>query len=332
MKDVLVSVIIPVFNVCLYLREALDSVINQTYKNLEIIIVDDGSSDGSEYICDEYAKSDDRIKVIHQNNQGLSAARNTGLELFSGDCVAFLDSDDAYSNRYIESMVNAMLLEKADLVVCQYKMLKTDDSLLINDSDICNANTNRENICRKEALRALAENRIFTAGWNKLYKRKSWEHNRFHEGHVYEDAELAFRIIDTCKTVCIIDEVLYFYRIRGGSIRSNLSNSSINDLLLAYFKIDCFISNNIPEVFNTECLQKKRETQFVSLVLIYFNLANSNEGNNKEVCKELRNRIKKFRYSISLKHCSFKIQLRYWIVIVCPWIIRLLYPVYHSFS
>ena len=111
----LVSVIVPVYNVSPYLREAIDSVINQTYKELEIIIVDDGSTDGSGAICEEYASSDSRIKLIHQSNRGLSGARNTGLECATGDFVAFVDSDDSISPVFIETLVNALSSASASI-------------------------------------------------------------------------------------------------------------------------------------------------------------------------------------------------------------------------
>ena len=118
----LVTIIIPVYNTAPYLLEALDSVIQQDYSNLEIIIIDDGSTDGSEKICDIYAEKDSRIRVIHQENKGLSCARNTGLDIMSGDSVAFLDSDDVLHPTYVKTMVAAMCRKKTDLVVCRYSI------------------------------------------------------------------------------------------------------------------------------------------------------------------------------------------------------------------
>ena len=102
--DPLVSVIIPVYNVEPYLKEALDSVLDQSYQNLEIILIDDGSTDRSGKICDDYSETDDRIRVIHQENKGLSSARNKGLDLMHGELVAFLDPDDAYHPDYVSAM------------------------------------------------------------------------------------------------------------------------------------------------------------------------------------------------------------------------------------
>ncbi len=121
----LVSVIVPVFNVAPYLAEALDSVINQTYRNLEIIVVDDGSTDDSGKICDEYAAKDNRIQIVHIKHQGVSVARNTGLDLMKGELVAFLDPDDAYKPEFIDTMVNTMYREKADIVLCGMTIYKT---------------------------------------------------------------------------------------------------------------------------------------------------------------------------------------------------------------
>ena len=113
----MVSVIIPVYNVLPYIKESIESVINQTYKDLEIIIVDDGSDDGSELVCDIY-KKDPRVKVVHQKNQGLSGARNTGLDISTGDYIAFLDSDDAFYPEMIQTMLEGIEKSKADIVVC----------------------------------------------------------------------------------------------------------------------------------------------------------------------------------------------------------------------
>ena len=136
-----VSIIIPVYNMKDYLEEAIESVISQTYKNIEIIIIDDGSNDGSEKICDDYSRLDSRIKVIHQENKGLSAARNKGLEIMTGDYVAYLDPDDVYHPKMIEMLHDKMINEDVDCVICnfisrrttkklEFKSIKKIDSLL----------------------------------------------------------------------------------------------------------------------------------------------------------------------------------------------------------
>ena len=125
----LVSVIIPVYNVAPFLNEALDSVIHQTYTNLEILIIDDGSTDESGEICDKY-KRDQRVQVIHQENRGLSAARNIGLDMMTGDIVAFLDSDDKYNKDYISRLLISMEQHGSDITICKFSNHKTLDKLL----------------------------------------------------------------------------------------------------------------------------------------------------------------------------------------------------------
>lgn len=120
----MISVIVPVYNVEPYLEEAIESVIHQTYTDLEIILVDDGSTDDSGKICDRYQKKDSRIKVVHQENRGLSAARNAGLDICKGEMIAFLDSDDAFCTDMLQKMSDAMLESGADIVECNYAEYK----------------------------------------------------------------------------------------------------------------------------------------------------------------------------------------------------------------
>ena len=178
-KDMLVSIVIPVYNVRPYLTQALDSVLHQSYKSLEIIIIDDGSTDGSSEICDAYAAKDARVLVVHQTNKGLSAARNAGLDLITADVVAFLDPDDALHESFVEELLSAMIREKADLAICRYTSHRTDGLL--------NAEGNRKTMPsiasgtydRIETLRALADNRINVHVWNKLYRGELWKEIRF---------------------------------------------------------------------------------------------------------------------------------------------------------
>ena len=120
------------YNAKNYLRETIDSLINQTYKNLEIILINDGSTDDSGEICEEYAAKDKRVRVFHQSNKGVSATRNAGLDLMTGDFVAFLDSDDAYQPNCIEKMMDAMTRAEADIVACKYTEQKTIGQMSLN--------------------------------------------------------------------------------------------------------------------------------------------------------------------------------------------------------
>ena len=207
----LVTIIIPVFNVYPYLSEAIDSVLQQTYDNLEILIIDDGSTDGSEFLCDEYARRDSRIHVVHQENKGLSAARNIGLDMATGAMIAFLDSDDAYHPEYIKTMMGAMIREKADFVVCDYSIHHSTGKMVQRNRRLQNKQTIYN---RRDALRALADEDIDHHAWDKLYDRKLWKEIRYPVGRVYEDIDTTYRVIDLCEKVCVLSQPLYLHRRR----------------------------------------------------------------------------------------------------------------------
>ena len=139
MKD-LISVIIPVYNVEKYLKKCLDSVINQTYKNLEIILVDDGSSDKSGLICDEYTKLDKRIKVVHKKNEGLSSARNTGLDIAKGKYISFIDSDDFVSIYMYEIMYKEIIKNNRDIVIARHIYFKNKEPIFKDNRNIYSIN------------------------------------------------------------------------------------------------------------------------------------------------------------------------------------------------
>lgn len=264
MEKYLVSIIIPVYNVKPYLKEALDSVIFQTYNNLEILIIDDGSTDGSGKICDLYLY-DSRVKVIHQENRGLSAARNTGLSLMTGSFVAFLDPDDAYYPDYISTMVAAM--DDADLVISKFSSHCTKGKLKQKGEVIPSIFAGTYD--RIYSLHALSDNQINVSVWNKLYRVELWKDIRFPEGHNFEDAAIAYEIIDRCKKVCVIDDLLYLHRKRSDSITGTLSWKNLDDRLLASSCVEKFIRSKTPEVFSEEQLVRGKTDHFKQLIRCY---------------------------------------------------------------
>ena len=282
--DPKVSIIVPVYNVKQYVAEALESVINQTYKNLEIIVVDDGSTDGSEKICDEYAKKDNRIKLIHQDNKGLSAARNTGLDNMIGEYVAFLDSDDAFMPEAIEKSLSAVISNDVDCVVFNLIKCKTieDVSLKSLSKKTFFLDLSHGVYSRKEALIAIANREINFAVWNKLYKSKIWENIRFPEGLVYEDVYIILQAIDKTSSIYVMDDVLVKYRDRKKSISKTVSVKNIKDNFDSWKVFYNFIETHIPDVFDEQQLQKTRKKKFYGLVIDYvriLSLKSSEKGN-----------------------------------------------------
>lgn len=208
----LISVIIPVYNVKRYLHECVDSVLRQSYNSLEIILVDDGSDDGSDKICDAYALKDNRIKVIHQLNKGLSAARNAALDIASGDYITFVDSDDLISDCYIEFLHKIISQHNVDIACVDFS---SDKNKLCNSAD---------NIVpqifssQQTLLQMLYQKGITSSAWGKLFRKNLFDNVRFAEGLLYEDLEITPRIFENVKNVAWCKVPLYFYRRTPGSI------------------------------------------------------------------------------------------------------------------
>jgi len=209
----LISVIIPVYNVQPYLAKCVDSVICQTYKNLEILLVDDGSSDGSSDICDAYLK-DSRVKVIHKENGGLSDARNAGLEEASGDYIYFLDADDYIESYAFETMLKALVVNNADIVECRVRHVYPDNP----DKDFIHKKPIPGIYNKKAALEGILDYKFRIVAWNKIYKAELWQNTRFPKGRYHEDEFTIPYIIDSCNRYVSIGEALYYYVQRGGSI------------------------------------------------------------------------------------------------------------------
>jgi len=270
-----ISVITPVYNVKAYLAEAVESVIHQTYQDLEIILVDDGSTDGSGEICDEYAKKDNRIKVIHQQNKGLSAARNAGLDACQGEIISFLDSDDVFRKDMLEKMHDAMEKTRADIVECG--ILRNDGGRFKKQSDSVdsrkriNEKSDRLEVYNtREALHQKLRGKIKTVVWNKIYKYRIWDRLRFREDHNYEDLDIILPLLSRALTVCRIDEYLAIRRIREGSITQTNTEKNVADKFQAYQHYVSYVETNIPCLFDQEdiCLALRRG--YPGLLRIYF--------------------------------------------------------------
>lgn len=219
MNDALVSVIIPVYKVEKYLRQCVDSVLAQTYHNLEIILIDDGSPDSSGDICEEYAGRDSRIRVIHQENGGLSKARNTGLSNAHGEYITFIDSDDFVDPRYVETLLKMTTENDASISCIDFKYFRD------NDITTPDRRTHYIHISdNSEYLEGILYQAIGnTAAWGRLYKNSVFETERFTEGILYEDLDLIYRLLLSKGKVVWSDAKLYYYRKNPQSILHSFS-------------------------------------------------------------------------------------------------------------
>ncbi len=209
----LVSVIVPVYNVEKYLRRCVDSIIGQSYKELEIILVDDGSPDECPRICDEYSENDDRIRVIHKANGGLSDARNAGLDIATGKYICFIDSDDYVSKGFIEELYNTIITENVDISI-------TDMVMVYGDGIEDRRGENSVRLYSKEeALRVMFLQKEFNnSAWGKMFRRELFADKRFVKGVLYEDFELVFRIMFDIPNVAFTRRQFYYYYQNSSSI------------------------------------------------------------------------------------------------------------------
>lgn len=222
MKNSLISIIIPVYNMEKYLEVCLDSVINQSYKNLEILLIDDGSTDSSAEICLEYAKRDERIKYYKKENGGLSSARNFGLDNYNGEYVGFVDSDDVIDKDMFKILYNNIKKAKADLSICEVVRFKDEPKFVIsNDCKIYD---------REDVLKIILEDKIIcNFAVNKLYKREIIKDIRYPIGKVQEDVGTTYKFIKNAKKIVYTSSQLYGYYSRDNSISKTLNKKFIYD-------------------------------------------------------------------------------------------------------
>ncbi|MGM0215625.1 glycosyltransferase family 2 protein [Enterococcus sp. AZ109] len=209
-----ISIIVPVYNVEKYLHKCVDSILEQTFTDFELILVDDGSPDGSGAICDEYAKKDARVKVIHKENGGLSDARNAGIDIAQGKYLGFIDSDDYIEKDMYELLYNNIINENADLSICGVYHVYDNKEIIENKKQYMVLD-------RDETMVLIFHgNLISDHAWNKLYTKKIFNETRYPVGKYHEDSFTIVSILDKCKKVVVDTSQEYYYYHRTGSITS----------------------------------------------------------------------------------------------------------------
>lgn len=215
-KKPLISVVVPVYNVEKYLPKCLNSLLAQTWQELEVIVVDDGSPDNSWDIMQEYARRDSRVRLIRQKNGGLSAARNAGVEAAQGEWIGFLDSDDYVAPEMYETLYRAAVERDAQMAVCNFTYVDVEGNLLPQRSPI----TKDETLTREEILVRLSGPMAwyYATAWNRLYRRELFGDVRFPVGKLHEDEYTAHLFYWQCERVAVVEKEMYYYVQRNGSI------------------------------------------------------------------------------------------------------------------
>jgi glycosyltransferase involved in cell wall biosynthesis len=246
----LISVIIPVYNVEKYLKRCIDSIINQTYRNLEIILIDDGSNDNSSNICDEYQNRDNRIIVIHKKNGGLSSARNQGMLAVKGDYVCFVDSDDWIDSNFIEYLYCAMKENNSQIVECLFKKTTCNN---LNQSKLKYTDIKNKNFFGDECFIEFIKGNIFKQTvWNKLYSFKLIQNISFEEGRLHEDEFWTYQVFAKAKRVTYLNYIGYYYFQRDESIMGSAFSEKNMDGFDARCRRLNYVRDNYANVYQSE--------------------------------------------------------------------------------
>lgn len=295
----MISVIIPIYNVEKYLSRCLDSVINQTYSDLEILLVNDGSTDSSGFICDEYAKKDSRIVVIHQENKGTSIARNRGLERAKGEFIGFVDPDDVISVHFYEILYNTLIKTNSDLILCNFQNfthfneIKEDKRSLYNSNEYNGYNFIKNFTYKKDTVR-------YVVIWNKLYKRYLWDELRFPENvKICEDEYVWYKTMFKAHKIYELDQILYYYFKRANSITNKVYEQFSYKKEIAFIealkdRIDFCKKNKLNQLL-------KRTEEYRNKLLRKIYLTTPANKVPEYISVELFNNIKNIPYSKRLK-------------------------------
>lgn len=316
MNKPLISIVIPVYNVELYLNTCLESICNQTYTNLEIILVDDESPDNCPTICDDWAKRDSRIKVIHRKNGRVAAARNSGIELAEGEFLFFVDSDDLIHPDMIRFMLEEAIKSESDIVACNlkpfYGMMGIEELLMDIENPLLSGTKKGILYNQKEIMQYLVNQggEWLVGPCCKLYKRKVFRDIRFPEGQGFEDEYIIHHVLSNTNSFLYFDIPLYFYRRHEKSVMMNKRNIAEPDELLAYEDRISFLDKAYPEI-NIEKLLFK-------IIFLYQYMA-KNGGLTLERKNEYRERAREL-YQSHKSQISKKGKIKVWI---CFWNVNL---------
>ncbi|MDR0408297.1 MAG: glycosyltransferase [Campylobacteraceae bacterium] len=304
-KQPLISVIVPIYNAEIYLKKCLDSIIDQTYKNLEIILIDDGSPDNCGKICDEYAAKDKRIKVVHKANGGQGSARNAGLDVASGEYIAFVDSDDYLDLKTYEELTDIALKEETDILISNfYNVRKSSISLFEKRLDISS---------RNKILQQFFTDWYPSYMWNILFKADLFKKIRF-PAIIFEDLFIVPSLILSARKIFFTQKAYYYYnRTNENSTTSLFINpTNVYGVFRAWMEREKLAKTNCLEAYS---LCQKKAIKY-AIKTLYLNFAfDTLRHEESETCK---NYLKQKRFERLVTNMNIKYKFLWWSVEKCP--------------
>ena len=281
----LVSIIIPIYNAELYLEECIDSILKQSYKKFELILVNDGSNDQSGNICEKYVQIDERVCYVLKDNSGVSDTRNIGLQKASGEFIAFCDADDVYDRLYLEKMVAKLCNDENDMVICNYAYTESRENAISKRST--------GKIEKLEIYRSIfTDSTIGGFIWNKMFKRKILENIKFESSlDICEDTYFVCCALKKIEKVFYLQDVLYFYRLRDNSTIGNIENIfDINGNMKYYLVFERIIKEKlIPD----NCIKYVKANECLFAIGVKCDYLNAIDKKEKKYLIKLNNVIKR---------------------------------------
>lgn len=241
-NDPLISIIVPVYNISGYIEKCILSIITQTYKKIEIILVDDGSTDKSSDICEDYAKKDARIKVIHKKNGGLSDARNFGIKYSSGRYISLIDGDDYVEETYIERQYEAIKKYDADMSITSHRVIYPKKQIDKSTGEVYSS------VPEEVLRRILYDDGIDLSAWGKMYSAKLFKTIEYPKGRLFEDSATTYKLVDSCNRIAIDSTPTYNYIMRPNSIVNNSFSENKMDLITSTKEMTDYIRKKYPEL------------------------------------------------------------------------------------
>lgn len=322
MKE-LISVIIPVYKVEAYLGRCVDSVLAQTYENLEILLVDDGSPDGCPAICDGYARQDARVRVIHQENKGLSGARNAGMDVAKGAYFVFVDSDDYVTPDFVERLYDAVVRTGSQIGICRWQYVHGTELLeewQPLEGNMTETEPDKLHVYDRQGLMAnlyIPDGAYYVVAWNKLYKRELWDGIRYPLGRIHEDEATTHKIFHRAERGVFVDVPMYGYFVAPASITRGFNPKRLDWITGVYERL-AFLEEQGYEELMPRALQAFAD----GMIDIYFGLVDY-QAENKTDQKRIRGLVRQGLGRVKA-YGSFPLRtvIGYWLFILVPGIYR----------
>ncbi len=327
MKD-LISVIIPVYKVEAYLERCVDSVLAQTYENLEIILVDDGSPDGCPALCDKYAAADSRVRVIHQKNAGLSGARNAGIDAARGSYLSFIDSDDYVATDFIESLYKACVCTGSQLSLCRWMYVHGEELPEKGRETAARAGSVEEEEVsglrvygRRELMEMLydPDGAYFVVAWNKLYRRELFQGIRYPLGQIHEDEATTYKLFHRTGQGAFVDRPLYGYFVAPASITRGFNPRRLDWIIGVKERLDFFEENGYAHL-----MPKALQAFADGMIDIYFGLVDF-QPENREARRRIQELVRQGQKRVrAYGRFPLRTEVGYWLFVHVPGLYRVL--------